>query len=60
MVNPFVNPFNLSGKQILVTGASSGIGKAISVACAGMGATLYLNPLMRSLTIGINITVLFL
>ncbi|WP_455664886.1 SDR family NAD(P)-dependent oxidoreductase [Phocaeicola sp.] len=36
------NPFNLSGKHILVTGASSGIGQAISIACANMGATLYL------------------
>ena len=34
------NPFNLEGKTILVTGASSGIGKAIALACAGMGANL--------------------
>lgn len=34
------NPFNLEGKQILVTGASSGIGKAIAIACAKMGATI--------------------
>jgi len=34
------NPFSLEGKQILVTGASSGIGKAIAIACAKMGATV--------------------
>lgn len=34
------NPFTLIGKQILVTGASSGIGKAIAIACARMGATV--------------------
>lgn len=34
------NPFTLVGKQILVTGASSGIDKAIAVACAKMGATV--------------------
>lgn len=34
------NPFSLVGKQILVTGASSGIGKGIALACAKMGATV--------------------
>ena len=34
------NPFTLAGKQILVTGASSGIGKAVAIACAKMGATV--------------------
>lgn len=34
------NPFSLVDKQILVTGASSGIGRAIAIACARMGATV--------------------
>ena len=32
------NPFSLENKIILVTGASSGIGKAIAIECAKMGA----------------------
>lgn len=32
------NPFSLNGKTVLVTGASSGIGQAIAIACAKMGA----------------------
>ncbi len=34
------NPFSLEGKVILVTGASSGIGKGIAVECSKMGAKL--------------------
>lgn len=34
------NPFSLSGKTILVTGASSGIGQATAVLCARMGASV--------------------
>ena len=34
------NPFSLSGKTILVTGASSGIGKATAIECSKMGATI--------------------
>lgn len=34
------NPFSLRGKTVLVTGAGSGIGRAISVAAYKMGATV--------------------
>lgn len=32
------NPFSLEGKTVLVTGASSGIGRATALLCAGLGA----------------------
>lgn len=41
------NPFTLEGKTILVTGASSGIGRGIAVACAGMGAQVVLTARNR-------------
>lgn len=34
------NPFNLHGKKILVTGASSGIGRAVAIECSKMGAEI--------------------
>lgn len=37
------NPFSLEGKTILVTGASSGIGRGIAIGCSKMGAKLVLN-----------------
>lgn len=37
------NPFSLESKTILVTGASSGIGKAIAIECAKLGANLVIN-----------------
>lgn len=37
------NPFSLNGKTILVTGASSGIGRGVAVTCAKMGATVLVN-----------------
>lgn len=36
------NPFSLSGKTILVTGASSGIGRATAIECSRMGARIVL------------------
>ena len=36
------NPFTLTGKTILVSGASSGIGKAIAIECSKMGANVIL------------------
>lgn len=37
------NPFSLEEKSILVTGASSGIGRGIAIACAKMGAKVVLS-----------------
>lgn len=37
------NPFTLEGKTVLVTGASSGIGRGVAITCSKMGATIFLN-----------------
>lgn len=37
------NPFTLEGKTILVTGASSGIGRGIALACSKMGAIVIIS-----------------
>lgn len=36
------NPFSLKGKTILVTGASSGIGRSIALECSRMGAHMFI------------------
>lgn len=36
------NPYSLEGKTILVTGASSGIGRATAIECSRLGATIIL------------------
>ena len=37
------NPFSLESKTILVTGASSGIGRGIAIFCSRMGANVIIN-----------------
>ena len=36
------NPFSLEGKTILITGASSGIGRGVCIDCSKMGAMIHL------------------
>ena len=50
------SPFSLENKSILVTGASSGIGRSIAIECSRMGACLYLtgrneNRLLETLSL---------
>lgn len=45
MINDISNnydPFSLSGKSVLITGASSGIGRATAIECSKMGAKVIL------------------
>lgn len=39
-MNAILNTFSIQGKTILITGASSGIGKGIAIACSQMGANV--------------------
>ena len=39
----FDNPFQLLGKRVFVTGASSGIGRSIAIECSKMGAQVILS-----------------
>ena len=39
------NPFSLKGKTILITGAAGGIGRATSIECAKLGASLILTDI---------------
>lgn len=41
------NPFSIEGKNILVTGASSGIGRAIAIECSRMGANIIITARNR-------------
>ena len=42
------NPFSLEGKTILVTGASSGIGRGVAVVCSKMGALVVIGGRNKS------------
>lgn len=42
------NPFSISGKTILITGAGGGIGRATAVECAKMGANVILTDINGS------------
>ena len=39
------NPFSLSGKTVLITGAASGIGRATAIECCRMGAEVIITDI---------------
>ena len=41
------NPFSLEGKTVLITGAAGGIGRAMAIECAKMGARLFLTDVVK-------------
>lgn len=41
------NPFSLEGKTVLITGAAGGIGRATSIECAKLGASLILTDIIE-------------
>ena len=51
------NPFSLEGKTILITGASSGIGRGIAVTCSIMGATVILTG-RSQMKLGVSLALL--
>lgn len=51
------NPFSLEGKTILITGASSGIGRGIAVTCSKMGATVILTG-RSQMKLGVSLALL--
>ena len=43
LIETLENGIRLDGKTILITGASSGVGRALALACADVGATVLLS-----------------
>ena len=37
-----MNPFDLTNRNIIITGASAGIGRQCAISCSNMGANVFL------------------